>query len=176
MFHPHYVSLKDGRAALIRPVEPGDADALIEHVNEIGAEQVYIMTEQLRMTADEEREMIRKIDLRQTLFLVAFVDRRLVGSADIERGRQLKNAHTASLGVAIRKPVRGLGLGKAILEDLIRWGKDQGIRKVTLGVFATNASAITLYRQLGFSEEGRLRGQVILGGVPVDEVLMARWL
>lgn len=176
MFHPHYVTLKDGRAALIRSVEPADAQALIDHVNEVGAEQVYIMTERLPMTVDEEGEMIRKLDHRRTLFLVAVVDRKLVGSADIERGRQSKNAHTASLGIALRKPVRGLGLGKAMVEDLIRWARSEGIHKVTLGVFATNEGAIALYRQLGFSEEARLRGQVVLAGKPVDEVLMALWL
>ena len=176
MFHPHYVTLKDGRAALIRRVEPADATALIDHVNEVGAEQVYIMTERLGMTVDEEAELIRKLDLRYTLFLVAVVDRKLVASADIRRGQQSKGAHTANLGIAVSKPVRGLGLGKAIMKDLLEWAKSEGVRKVTLAVFATNASAITLYRRLGFSEEGRRRGQVILEGQPVDEVLMGLWL
>jgi RimJ/RimL family protein N-acetyltransferase len=176
MFHPHYVTLKDGRAALIRSVEAADAEALIAHVNEVGAEQVYIMTERLRLTVGEEEDMIRRLDPRRTLFLIALVDRKLVASADVERGRQTKNAHTASLGISVHRSVRGVGLGKAMMGDLLRWAKDEGVRKLTLSVFATNGSAITLYRELGFSEEGRLRGQVVLQGQPVDEVLMARWL
>lgn len=176
MFHPHYVTLKDGRAALIRSVEPADAQALIDHVNEVGAELVYIMTEQLPNAIDEEAEMLRKLDPQRVLFLVAIVNRRLVASADIRRGRQSKNQHTASLGIAVSKAARGVGLGKAIVEDLLRWAQSEGIRKVTLDVFATNASAIALYRQLGFTEEARLKGQVILGGQPVDELVMSRWL
>jgi RimJ/RimL family protein N-acetyltransferase len=176
MFHPHYLTLKDGRAALIRRAEPADAEALIDMVNEVGAEQVYIMTEKFRMTVGEETDFLRRLDARQTLFLVAIVDRQLVASADVERGRLTKNAHTASFGVALRRSVRGLGLGKAMLEDMIRWAKEEGVRKVTLGVFATNESALALYRGLGFAEEARLRGQVILKGQPVDEVLMALWL
>ena len=173
MFHPHYVTLKDGRAALIRRAEPADAEALIEHVNEVGAEQVYIMTERLGMTRDEEAELIRKLDVRRSLFLVALVDRKLVASADIERGKWAKNAHTARLGISVRKPVRGLGLGRAVLEDLLRWAKSEGVRKVTLEVFATNTGAISLYREMGFVEEARLRGQVILAGQPVDEIVMS---
>ena len=176
MFHPHYVTLKDGRAALIRCAEPADARALLDHVNEVGAEQVYIMTERLGLTVDEETELIRKRDLARSLFLVAVVDRKLVASADIQRGKHSKNAHTASLGISVAKPARGLGLGKAVVEDLLRWAKSEGVRKVTLAVFATNESAIALYRQLGFSEEARLKGQVILEGVPVDEVVMTRWM
>jgi hypothetical protein len=176
MFHPHYVTLKDGRAALIRRAEPADAEALIDHVNEVGAELVYIMTERLGITVDEEADLIRKRDLRRILFLVALVDRKLVASADIERGKHAKNAHTASLGIAVRKSVRGVGLGKAIMEDLLRWAGSEGIRKVTLDVFATNTSAISLYRELGFVEEARLKGQVILVGQPVDELVMSLWL
>jgi len=176
LFHPHYVTLRDGRAALIRRAEPRDAAAIIDHVNEVGAEQVYIMTERFDMTVAEEDDYLRTLDARKTLYLVALVDGHLVASADIHRGTLAKTAHTASLGIAVRKPVRGMGLGKAILEDLIRWAKSEGVRKVTLGVFATNESAIALYRELGFAEEGRLREAVMLSGHPVDEVLMALWL
>jgi RimJ/RimL family protein N-acetyltransferase len=58
----------------------------------------------------------------------------------------------------------------------LAWVRTSGVRKLTLGVFATNEVALRLYRRLGFPEEGRLRGQVILDGVPVDEILMALWL
>ena len=69
-----------------------------------------------------------------------------------------------------------MGLGKAIMEDLLRWAKSEGVRKVTLDVFATNSSAISLYREMGFAEEARLTGQVILAGQPVDELVMSLWL
>jgi ribosomal protein S18 acetylase RimI-like enzyme len=88
----------------------------------------------------------------------------------------VKNAHTAQLGVAVRKDARGLGLGTALMKAGIGWARSVGVRKLTLGVFASNDRAVRLYRGLGFVEEGRLRGQVILGGVPVDELLMALWV
>lgn len=176
MFHPRYVTLQNGRAVLIRAAEPRDAEALIDEVNEVGSEMVYIMTEKLRLTPDQESEMIRRIDPSRTLFLVAVADERVVGSADIQRGRESKNAHTANLGLSLRKEVRGLGLGKALMEDLLRWARSEGIRKVTLAVFETNRPAMALYRDFGFAEEGRRKGEVVLNGTPVDEVLMAVWL
>jgi len=176
LFHPHYVTLRDGRAALVRRVEPRDAEAIIEHVNEVAAEKIYIMTEQLEKTVAEEDDFLRTLDARKTLYLVAIVGGQLVATADIHRGKFEKNAHTASLGIAVRKAARGQGLGKVIMEDMLRWAKSEGVRKVTLGVFATNESAIALYRELGFTEEGRLRGEVVLSGQPVDELLMALWL
>lgn len=176
MFALHRRTLKDGRDAVIRLAEPADAEALIAHVNEVGAEGVYIMTEKIEKSIEEQREFLAKIDPRWTLFFVAVLAGQLVASADVARGRQSKNAHTGSVGIAIRKEARGLGLGRAMMEDAIGWARSVGIRKLTLGVFATNERAITLYRSLGFEEEGRRKGQVLLGGQPVDEILMARWL
>ena len=168
-------TLRDGRSVTVRRAVPDDAQRILEHVNRVAAEGVYIMTERLRHSLEEEREILRGFDGQAGLFLVALVADELVATADFRRGAQAKNAHTASLGIAIRKELRGLGLGRAMLEEGIRWARSVGIRKLTLGVFATNEPAIRLYRSLGFVEEGRLRGQVILGGIPVDELLLALW-
>ncbi|HTT45203.1 MAG TPA: GNAT family N-acetyltransferase [Thermoplasmata archaeon] len=176
MFHPHYVTLKNGKAALIRYVEPADSRALIDHVNEVGAERVYISTERVAKSVDEEAEEIRRFDREFVLFLVAIIDGRLVGSSDVQKGRQTKRAHTGSFGIAIRKEARGIGLGRAMMEDSIRWARSVGIRKLSLTVFATNESAVALYRALGFVEEARLKDQVILDGQSVDELVMARWM
>ncbi len=55
----------------------------------------------------------------------------------------------------------------------IEWARDVGVRRLKLGVFETNERALALYRKLGFVEEGRLKGEVVLDGKPVDEILMA---
>ncbi|MCI4363198.1 MAG: GNAT family N-acetyltransferase [Thermoplasmata archaeon] len=175
MFRAKKVALRDGRTAMIRRAGPRDAEAVIAHVNAVGAEGIHIMTEKLRRTPREEKVVFRNADGRAGLYIVASVDGEIVGSADIERGRQTKNRHTASLGIAIRKDSRGLGLGLAMMRTLIAWARSVGIRKVTLGVFASNTPALALYRRLGFTEEGRLRGQVILRTKPVDEILLALW-
>jgi RimJ/RimL family protein N-acetyltransferase len=170
------VALKDGRTALIRRAKPEDAAAVIAHVNAIGAEGIYIMTEKLRLTRTEERAVFRKADGKSGLFLVAVIDGEIAGSADVARGRQSKNQHTASLGIALRKDARGVGLGLAMMQAMITWARSVRIRKLTLGVFANNIPAVALYRKLGFALEGRLKGQVILRKAPVDELLMALWL
>jgi len=71
---------------------------------------------------------------------------------------------------------RRIGLGTALLERALDWARSVGIRKMNLEVFASNSGAIALYRKMGFEEEGRRRGEFIIDGVPVDGILMARWL
>ena len=170
---PTTVTLKDGRVARIRRARAADASAVIAHVNEVGAEGVYIMTERLTRSLNAERALFRHADGKSGLYLVALLDGRIVGTSDIARGRHLKNRHTAGLGIAVRADARGLGLGTAMMRTMIAWARSVGVRKLTLGVFATNRRALTLYRKLGFVTEGRLRGQVILRGRAVDEILMA---
>jgi RimJ/RimL family protein N-acetyltransferase len=161
---------------LIRRAEPRDAEAVIAHVNAVGAEGIHIMTERLLKTVEEERAVFRQSDGETGLYLVAWVGGEIVASANIARGRQSKNRHTADLGIAVRKDARGIGLGEALVRAMISWGRSVGVRKLTLGVFASNAPALALYRKLGFRQEGRLKGQVILRRKPVDELLMALWL
>ncbi|MCI4319892.1 MAG: GNAT family N-acetyltransferase [Thermoplasmata archaeon] len=176
MFPPIKVTLRDGRVATIRRARATDAEAVIAQVNEIGGEGVFIHTEKLDVTLAAERAILRKADGRSRLFVVGVIEGRLVASADIARGRLSKNRHTATLGIAIGKEARGGGLGTAMMNAMIGWAKSVGIRKLTLVVFATNRPALALYRKLGFVAEGRLRGQVILRGRPVDELPMALWL
>lgn len=176
MIEPEWTDLRDGRRALLRQAIPSDAEALIDHVNRVGAERVYLVTERVMRSVEEERETLRAADGRSAVFLVAELEGALVASANFARGLQAKNAHTASLGVAVRAEARGLGIGTALMHAGIRWARSVGVRKLTLGVFATNERALRLYRTFGFVEEGRLRGQVILDGLPVDEILMALWI
>ena len=145
-------------------------------VNEIGAEEVQIQTERLDISHRDERRLIKAVDGKVTLWIVAVLEDHVLGSAEISRGRQRKNQHVAEVGIALRRDARGVGLGSAMMRSMLRWARTVGIRKVFLGVFSSNRAAIRLYRHLGFVQEGRLKGQVVLHGKPADVLLMSLWL
>jgi GNAT superfamily N-acetyltransferase len=127
---------KDGRTAVIRRARSQDAEAVIAHVNAIGAEGIQIMTEKLAITPKEERMVFRKADGKTGLYIVAVIGGEIVGTADIARGRQSKNRHPASFGIALRKDARGVGLGMAIMQTMIAWARSVRLRKLNLGGFA----------------------------------------
>jgi ribosomal protein S18 acetylase RimI-like enzyme len=56
------------------------------------------------------------------------------------------------------------------------FARQAGYRKLAIQVRASNVAAQSFYRRLGFQECGRLIGQVIIGGVEDDEVLMEYFL
>lgn len=170
------VSLRNGLTATIRPARSADAETLLSNVNEVGAEEVYLHTEKLEKTPEQEREWIAGYDGKRSLLLVAEIQGKVVGQADVRCGQLMKNSHTAQFGISLLKEARGIGLGRVLTEACIAWARSTGVRKLCLTVFATNHPAMALYRRLGFEEEARLKRQVILRGVPVDEVVMALWL
>ena len=170
---PTSTRLKDGRWAIIRRAQPDDAEAWVSNVNAIGAERMYIMTEVLPRSVEEVRRQFGDADPRRELWLLAEVEGTVAGGADFRRGVHTKNSHVVGLGVAILKGYRGIGLGDALMRAGIEWARDMGVKRLKLGVFETNERALALYRKLGFVEEGRLKGEVVLDGKSVDEILMA---
>jgi RimJ/RimL family protein N-acetyltransferase len=173
---PSEIRLKNGKFGIIRTATPADAEAWVENVRAIGAERIYIMTEEFARTAEEVREQFRETESPSTLWLVGELDGKVIGGADFHRGSHSKNAHTALLGVAVRREFRGLGFGEALMRVGAEWARRLGVTRLKLGVFATNEPAISLYRKLGFVDEGRLNGEVMLEGRAVDEILMVLWL
>ena len=173
---PSHRTLSDGRAVVVRSAVPADAEAWIRNFNEIAKERVYLMTESFSRTVEEIREQFRVSDPNSALWLVAEVEGSVVGGATFLRGRWTKNAHTADLGVSLLPEFRGLRIGDDLMREGIDWARRVGVRKLKLGVFASNERAVRLYRRLGFAEEGRLRGEVMLDGRSDDELLMALWL
>ncbi len=72
--------------------------------------------------------------------VLAFVDGLPIGT-----GRILNNGHIGR--VAVLKNYRGLGIGKSIMKDLIKWAQDMNLEKVWL---SSQWHAHSFYLDLGF--------------------------
>ena len=55
--------------------------------------------------------------------------------------------------LAVEETGEGKGVGKALMEAAEAWTRAQGMRHLTLYVFAGNARARTFYARLGFEED-----------------------
>jgi len=82
----------------------------------------------------------------------------------------------AELGILVLPPHRGQGVGRRLMAYALDWTADQGLKKITLSVFATNRRAIRMYEQLDFTTEGKRKMQYSIQGEYVDEILMAKFL
>ncbi len=163
------------REVAIRPASPADAGALVELAREVGAEPEgwLIATSEWRGAADERR-FIRSIRRsRDAAVFVAEAPEGIVGRLSVARDPHPASPHVADLGLMVAKSHRRQGIGRALLEQAVEWGRRSGIRKLELHVFPHNLAAIQLYESFGFEREGYRRGHYRRGNDLVDTVLMA---
>jgi len=65
-------------------------------------------------------------------------------------GSAFKTEKTIWLGIAVAEKYRGVGLGAIMMNQLISFAKQQGVREIKLSVDNDNEAAIQLYQKLGF--------------------------
>jgi ribosomal protein S18 acetylase RimI-like enzyme len=73
--------------------------------------------------------------------------------------------------IAVAPRAQGRGVGRALVGALIADARAARIEVLTLDCRADNANALHLYRELGFTEYGRLKDFVAVGDRRYDKVL-----
>ncbi|MFY9550107.1 MAG: N-acetyltransferase family protein [Thermoanaerobaculia bacterium] len=97
--------------------------------------------------------------------LVVREGRRLLGWAALSRvSERCAYGGVAEVSVYVGDSARGRGVGRALLEGLIRASEDAGVWTLQAGVFPENAASLAIHRQCGFrlvgvrEKLGQLRG------------------
>jgi RimJ/RimL family protein N-acetyltransferase len=161
----------------IRPLRASDTRALLAYVNDLIAEDTYLMLSGKKMTFSEEEKYVTdslaRMKKKEKIHIVALSGERIVGSADIRRGEKRKH-HLGEVGIAILPSHRGQGLGSKLLEMLIDEGKRMGLRMFMLHCFENNTVALALYKKLGFVVCGLLPEAYYYRGQFVGEVILYR--
>jgi hypothetical protein len=164
--------------ARIRRATPADAPAILAGIETICAEGIYFAIEHYLPDAQWEAALYKPETVPDHLLVVAEVE----GESFTGNGRLFpgppgrKDRHVADLGLYVLPSYRRRGLGTLLMDWMLAWARQTGLRKVTLSVLSTNQIAIHLYQKLGFVAEGLRRQQYKIGSQYVDELLMAKFL
>ena len=169
------VRTRDGRALFLRPIRPEDEPAFHEFVRRQTPEdkrlRFFSQVKQLdhRMAArltqiDYDREMA--LILLDPLATTAEILGVMRISADADGTR-------AEYAGAVRSDLKGLGLGRLLLEEIIEYCRQRGIGEIWGEVLAENEPMLRLVRRLGFSVKSdpedrsvMLVSKPLLGGGP----------
>ncbi|HKW43500.1 MAG TPA: GNAT family N-acetyltransferase [Thermoplasmata archaeon] len=168
--------LRDGRKVFIRPATIDDAAALLENIQPIIEEEVYLMLDRLPNDLAMERHWLSRFDGVRNVLLVALDKDAIVGQVECTGGEYSKIHHVGVIGIAVRDGWREVGLGRVLMERILGWMRSQKFLKAELSVFATNRRAVRLYESLGFDVEGVQHRRVRIQGKYDDEVRMGLWL
>lgn len=158
----------------IRQARPDDAAQIADTEARTAATPGLLVARPGELPLHGFREKIEALE-RHGRYLVAEAAGVVVGHAFLDPMGLAAVRHVFHLTIVVAPEHTGHGIGRALLEELLRWAEGDGrVEKVELRVRASNQRAIALYDSVGFVEEGRLRARVKLpDGSRVDDIAMA---
>lgn len=160
--YPHrleeWVTLKNGDRCLFRPILPEDEPQLQRFISQVTKEDLYYryFSEINEFTHDDLANMTQ-IDYDREMAFVAV--RQQTGSEEIigvTRAISDPDNIDAEFAVLVRSDLKGLGLGRRLLEKLIAYTRDHGLSRLNGITMPHNQGMVALARKLGFSVDIQL--------------------
>lgn len=161
----------------LRVAALNDAAAVLEIEKEVAMENEFLISvlEEMEGSVEKRRKSIQSaLDNPREMMFIAEVRGAVVGYIVFRSKNTFRLSHTGSFTTMIKKEYRGLGIGRLLIMELLKWAEQNPlVEKVSLGVLSTNQRAIALYKSVGFLEEGRkVREVKFSDDLYVDDILM----
>lgn len=158
-FGPLKVMDQAGREVILRNAEPTDAEELIEYLRITTGETPYLLREpeEVTLSIEQEQDFIkRNIESEKELLLIATIDGKHIGNCSLMSiGGYQRYAHRCDIAIALYQKYCGAGIGRLMIETVLKVSKEKGYEQAELEVIADNQKAIALYESLGFVKYGK---------------------
>lgn len=154
-WHEEFV-LPNRRAILIRPIRPEDAAPLHAAFGLLGPEEIRVRFAGTGGELDlDAAGQLARPDPRQELLLVG-AEPYPPGEAMIAglgRARRVPGTRQAECTILLARYVAGLGLGRHLLQKLVKWGRGRAVDRLFGDIPASNVPMLELAESLGFRPE-----------------------
>ncbi|MFJ7753362.1 N-acetyltransferase family protein [Peribacillus muralis] len=149
--------------------------ALFNHVEDSGY-MLFNPGERKATDTQMERQLEQIEKNRNSAFLVAASGHDLHGYLLLVGNGLERTRHSAKIVIGIREKDRGKGIGVKLFQEMEKFARLNGIRRLELSVIANNAPALSLYAKMGFEQEGVRRESLFFDGKFHDEYLLSKLL
>ena len=152
-----------------------DAALIIDYVNIIAGESENITFgpgEFIMAVEDEEKFIESTSKSDNNTFVVSYIGDEVVALADMHAGKRPRIKHSGELGISVLKKYWRMGIGLAMMQYIIDWAKNAGLRKLNLRVREDNYGAIDLYRKIGFVNHGVITREFLIRGEFISTIFM----
>jgi GNAT superfamily N-acetyltransferase len=161
------VLLPNGTGLVVRPIRPGDADALVALHARLSADSIYRRYFGARPhLSPDDVERFTHVDGRSRFALVAMRNTDLVAVARYE-GRP--GERSAELAVVVDDALHHQGVGRLMLERLVDVAHEAGLDTLAADVLAGNAAMLGLLRTLGLPRQAERDGDTVTVLVDLSE-------
>lgn len=153
------VTLRDGTEAILRPIRPEDEPLVVRFHETLSEESVYLRYAGLfavdQRTAHDRLARKCFIDYDREMAIVVEVEGndgpRLLGIGRLTKDPPTASARrTAEFGLLVADGTQGQGVGTALLDRLVRYGRDEGLDRITADILARNRPMQRVAEKLGF--------------------------
>ncbi|AIR85291.1 bifunctional acetate--CoA ligase family protein/GNAT family N-acetyltransferase [Pantoea rwandensis] len=173
--YPHHleeqVQLKDGQHCLFRPILPEDEPQLRAFIAQVTKEDLYYRYfSEINEFTHEDLANMTQIDYDREMAIVAV--RQHDGNDEIVGvTRAISDADNidAEFSVLVRSDLKGLGMGRRLLEKMIRYTRDHGLQQLNGITMPHNTGMITLARKLNFRVNIQLDDGIVSLNLPLGE-------
>jgi acetyltransferase len=163
--------LNDGSQVLLRPIRPEDEPAHVEFLRHLTGTDIYFRFFGLvRNFEHSQVARFTQIDYNREMAFIAV--RPGADSAyetlGVVRAIFDPDNIRAEFAIIVRSDMKGLGLGTALLDKLIRYCRNRGTRELAGEVLAENRPMLDLAAHLGFIREATSDFSVVAVRLPLQ--------
>jgi acetyltransferase len=144
------VTLK-GQAFTLRPIRPEDAEAHAAMIARVPAEDLrFRFFTAVRQVSAEQMVRLTQIDYAREM---AFIAVRNADASTVGVSRLVcePESQTGEFAILVEPSVKGLGLGKRLMQRLFDWAETQQLLHIEGQVLADNHPMLGFVRHLGFT-------------------------
>lgn len=179
-YEPKKLTLKNGSPALLRSPMVNDAAAMLRYLKQSAEETDYLLRypEECNDTLEQEKAFLLNMNRSGlNMMIVCDIGGQVVGCCQLALNQRMKVQHRASVSIALLKEYWGLGIGTAMMREMIAAAYQHNVAQLELEVIEGNERAMNLYRRMGFQVYGERPDAIRLkNGVRLKEYLMLRRL
>jgi len=165
--YPHrfeeWVEMKNGERCLFRPILPEDEPQLRRFIAQVTKEDLYYRYfSEINEFTHEDLANMTQIDYDREMAFVAVrrpgPDEEILG---VTRAISDPDNRDAEFAVLVRSDLKGLGLGRRLLEKLIAYTREHGIAQLNGITMPGNQGMVALARKLGFQVDIQLEDGIV---------------
>ncbi|HEY3534649.1 MAG TPA: GNAT family N-acetyltransferase, partial [Pedococcus sp.] len=152
------VVLRDGSVAHLRPITPGDADAVRRFHAGQSDESIYMrFFAPLRQLSDRDVTRFTHVDHHDRVALVATVRDDIIGIGRYDR----VTPSSAEVAFNISDSYQGRGIGSVLLEHLAVIGWESGVNEFVAEVLPQNRKMLSVFTDAGYEVSRRFEDGVV---------------
>jgi acetyltransferase len=147
------LALPSGRRVVLRPIRPEDEPAHRRFFERLDPDDVYFrFFSMMREMPHSQLARFTQIDYEREMAFIAYVPGAEDETLGVVRAIADPDNREAQFAIVVRSDWKGLGLGRALLDKLIRYCRGRGTGELVGQVLAGNRPMRTLAQDAGFRE------------------------